>query len=108
MPPNRWHSCWIRWAARLRMMAGRHSRSPRPNAPIWCSVTWVCRGNIDGFAVVRAARADEQLQNTRFVAVAGSSQPNDHAQVGRAGFEQLVPKPITLETIEKLSNDKVP
>ena len=63
-------------------------------------------GDTDGFAVVRAARADEQLQHTRFVAVSGYSQPNDLAQARRAGFEQLVPKPITLEIIEKLINDK--
>ena len=64
-------------------------------------------GDIDGFAMVRAARADEQLQKTRFVAVSGYSQPNDYAQAGRAGFEQLVPQPITLEIIEKLINDKL-
>ena len=60
-------------------------------------------GDTNGFAVVRAARADEQLQNTRFVAISSYSQPNDLAQVRRAGFEQLVPKPITLEIIEKLT-----
>jgi signal transduction histidine kinase len=59
-------------------------------------------GGMDGYAVVREARTDPQLDATRFVAVSGYSQPKDHAAAKQAGFDRLVPKPITIDIIEAL------
>jgi CheY-like chemotaxis protein len=63
--------------------------------------------DIDGFAVVRVARADAEFQNTRFVAVSEYSNSQDHAKAKLAGFDKLVAKPITLEIIEQLISDKM-
>jgi signal transduction histidine kinase len=61
-------------------------------------------GGMDGYAVAREARADPQLDATRLVAVSGYSQPKDHAAAKQAGFDLLVPKPITIDIIEALLN----
>ena len=62
-------------------------------------------GGMDGYAVVREARADPRLNQTLFVAVSGYSHPKDHVAAKQAGFDRLVPKPITVDFIEALLND---
>ena len=62
-------------------------------------------GGMDGYALAREARADLRLKTIRLVAVSGYSQPKDRAAAEEAGFDQLVPKPITTDTIRALLND---
>jgi CheY-like chemotaxis protein len=61
-------------------------------------------GGTDGYAVAREARAEPRLDATRLVALSGYSQPKDHAAAKQAGFDRLVPKPITIDIIEALLN----
>jgi len=65
-------------------------------------------GGMDGYAVAREARADPRLDAARLVAVSGYSQPKDHAAAKQAGFDRLVPKPITMEIIQGLLNSFSP
>jgi CheY-like chemotaxis protein len=62
-------------------------------------------GAMDGYAVARALRAEPRLQHTRRIAVSGYSQPEYHANAKQAGFDRLVPKPITSEGLEALLNE---
>jgi CheY-like chemotaxis protein len=63
---------------------------------------------MDGYGVARTARTDPRLDATRLVAVSGYSQPEDHAAAKQAGFDRLVPKPITMEIIQGLLNSFSP
>jgi signal transduction histidine kinase/ActR/RegA family two-component response regulator len=65
-------------------------------------------GGMDGYAVAREVRADARLNQSLLVAVSGYSQPKDHAAAKQAGFDRLVPKPITVDSIEALLNDLLP
>jgi signal transduction histidine kinase/ActR/RegA family two-component response regulator len=65
-------------------------------------------GGMDGYAVARALRAEPRLHHTRLIAVSGYSQPKDHANAKQAGFDRLVPKPITGEILEALLNEPPP
>ena len=65
-------------------------------------------GGMDGYAVARALRAEPRLHLARLVAVSGYSQPKDHADARRAGFDWLVPKPITVESLETLLSATLP
>ena len=58
---------------------------------------------MDGFAVARACRAEASLQSTRLVAVSGYSSPQDHAGAQAAGFECLLTKPVTRESLALLA-----
>jgi CheY-like chemotaxis protein len=60
---------------------------------------------MDGYAVARALRAEPRLHRTRLIAVSGYSQPEHHAKAKQAGFDRLVPKPITSEVLEALLNE---
>ena len=59
-------------------------------------------GDMDGFAVARACRADPTLRSARLIAVSGYSAPEDHARARSAGFERLLPKPLTRESLASL------
>jgi CheY-like chemotaxis protein len=65
-------------------------------------------GDMDGHAVARAFRAGPRLHHTRLIAVSGYSQPKDHSNAKQAGFDRLVPKPITGEILEALLNEAAP
>ncbi len=65
-------------------------------------------GGMDGYTVARQARADIRLGKTCLVAVSGYSQPKDHAAAKQAGFDRLVPKPITTEILDELLNNSSP
>ena len=56
-------------------------------------------GEIDGFGVARACRAEPSLRSVRLVAASGYSSPQDHADSQEAGFECLLSKPVTLESL---------
>jgi two-component system CheB/CheR fusion protein len=59
-------------------------------------------GGMDGYAFAREARADARLDSIRIVAVSGYSQPKDRAAADEAGFDELVSKPITIDTVKGL------
>jgi CheY-like chemotaxis protein len=59
-------------------------------------------GGMDGFAVARACRAEESLRNVRLVAASGYSSSEDHAKATTAGFDFLMIKPLTEESLRKL------
>jgi CheY-like chemotaxis protein len=62
-------------------------------------------GGMDGYAVARALRAEPRLLDARIIALSGYSRPQDHANAKQAGFDRLVPKPITADFLEALLNE---
>jgi len=59
-------------------------------------------GGMDGFAVARACRAEASLRRVRLVAASGYSSSGDHANAITAGFDSLMTKPITEESLREL------
>ena len=59
-------------------------------------------GGMDGFAVARACRSEAALLNVRLVAASGYSSTEDHANAMLAGFDSLMVKPITEESLRSL------
>jgi CheY-like chemotaxis protein len=59
-------------------------------------------GGMDGFAVARACRAETALQKVRLAAASGYSSAEDHANAAAAGFDSLVIKPLTEESLRAL------
>jgi signal transduction histidine kinase/CheY-like chemotaxis protein len=59
-------------------------------------------GEIDGYAVARACKREPALRKTRLIATSGYSRPEDHAQAKEAGFDRLLPKPITFDILDAL------
>ena len=57
---------------------------------------------MDGFAIARACRAEASLRKVRLVAASGYSSPEDHANAATAGFDSLLTKPLTEESLRKL------
>lgn len=57
---------------------------------------------MDGFAIARACRADVSLKKVRLVAASGYSSSEDHANAATAGFDSLLTKPLTEESLRKL------
>ena len=61
-------------------------------------------GEMDGYAVARACHAETSLRSTRLVGLSGYSSPEDHAEATAAGFERLLTKPVTRETLALLAD----
>jgi CheY-like chemotaxis protein len=59
-------------------------------------------GGMDGLAVARACRAEISLRNVRLVATSGYSSAEDHANATTAGFDSLIVKPLTEESLRTL------
>jgi signal transduction histidine kinase len=59
-------------------------------------------GGMDGFAVARACRAETSLRLVRLVAASGYSSAEDHANATAAGFDSLMIKPLTEESLRTL------
>jgi len=57
---------------------------------------------MDGFAIARACRAEASLRKTRLVAASGYSSSEDHANASTAGFDSLMTKPLTEESLRQL------
>jgi signal transduction histidine kinase len=57
---------------------------------------------MDGFAIARACRAEVSLRKVRLVAASGYSSSEDHANASTAGFDSLMTKPLTEESLRKL------
>ena len=54
------------------------------------------------FAVARTRRDEESLRGVRLVAVSGNSSVEDHAKAKAAGFDSLMIKPLTEESLRTL------
>jgi signal transduction histidine kinase len=61
-------------------------------------------GDMDGFAVARACRAEKSLQGVRLVAASGYSSAEYHANAKAAGFDSLMVKPLSEESLRTLMN----
>jgi signal transduction histidine kinase len=59
-------------------------------------------GGVDGFAVARTCRVETTLRNVCLVATSGYSSPEDHANAAAAGFNSLMIKPLTEESLRML------
>ena len=57
---------------------------------------------MDGFAIARACRAEASLRKVRLVATSGYSSSEDHANAATAGFDSLLTKPLTEDSLRKL------
>jgi len=57
---------------------------------------------MDGFSVARACRAEASLRKVRLVATSGYSSAEDHANATAAGFDSLLTKPLTEESLRVL------
>jgi CheY-like chemotaxis protein len=65
-------------------------------------------GGMDGFALARACRAEASLQSARLIAVSGYSSPQEHAEANAAGFERLLTKPVTRESLASMADVSKP
>jgi CheY-like chemotaxis protein/nitrogen-specific signal transduction histidine kinase len=59
-------------------------------------------GEMDGFAVARACRAETLLGNAHLVATSGYSSSEDHLNATASGFDSFMIKPLTEESLRKL------
>jgi signal transduction histidine kinase/ActR/RegA family two-component response regulator len=57
-------------------------------------------GEVDGYNVARACRREPALQKIRLIATSGYSRPEDHAKAKEAGFDRLLPKPVTFDILD--------
>jgi two-component system CheB/CheR fusion protein len=59
-------------------------------------------GKMNGLDVARACRAEPALRSVRLVAMSGYSSAEDEAQALDAGFECLLPKPLSRDALVKI------
>lgn len=57
---------------------------------------------LDGLAVARAIREDEALTGMVLVALTGYTSAADQAKAREAGFEHLLPKPVSLDRLTRI------
>jgi CheY-like chemotaxis protein len=57
---------------------------------------------MDGYAVCRMLRADEQFKRVPIIAQTGWGQDRDKALASEAGFNQHLTKPVSMDDLEKL------
>jgi CheY-like chemotaxis protein len=60
-------------------------------------------GDLDGYGVARACRADPLLQHVRLVAASGYSSTGNFADALAAGFDSFLVKPLTEESLRALT-----
>ena len=58
--------------------------------------------DMDGYAVVRALRADPALKGAHLVALTGYGQPEDRNRAFEAGFDRHLTKPISHDQLRVL------
>jgi CheY-like chemotaxis protein len=57
---------------------------------------------MDGYAVARAMRRDENLATARLIAVSGYGQEEDRRRSHEAGFDEHLIKPIDFAELRRL------
>ena len=57
---------------------------------------------VDGYAVCRELRADEQFRKTPIIAQTGWGQERDKELASKAGFDRHLVKPVALEDLERV------
>lgn len=75
------------------------ARETRPDV-VLCDIG--LPGPLDGYAVARALREDDQLGNVFLVALTGYGRPEDRARAREAGFDLHVTKPIDPARIREI------
>jgi len=71
--------------------AGLAAARRRPPDLVICDIG--LPGDLDGYGVARAIRADLALRHTPLVALTGYAAPEDRARAREAGFDQHLGKP---------------
>jgi two-component system, chemotaxis family, CheB/CheR fusion protein len=56
--------------------------------------------DLDGYAVARILRKDDELRNTRLIALSGHALPEDVQRAAEAGFHLHLAKPPDLEKLK--------
>jgi two-component system CheB/CheR fusion protein len=56
---------------------------------------------MDGYAVAKTLRSDENLRSARLIALSGYAQPEDLQRSTSAGFDAHIAKPASIEAIEE-------
>jgi CheY-like chemotaxis protein len=71
----------------------------RRNAPdlVICDIG--LPGDLDGYGVARAIRADPALRHTPLVALTGYAGPEDKERAREAGFDRHLAKPIGIDDL---------
>jgi PAS domain S-box-containing protein len=59
-------------------------------------------GELDGYAVARALRAERSLRSARLIALTGYGQEDDKLRAHEAGFEEHLTKPVDPETLDRV------
>jgi two-component system CheB/CheR fusion protein len=62
-------------------------------------------GDLDGYGVARAMRADPVLQDTPLIALTGYAGPEDRARAKEAGFDRHLSKPSSIEELMHVIGD---
>ena len=75
-----------------------HARAFHPEV-VFCDIGLP---GMDGYEVARAMRAEPALQAVALVALTGYAGPEDIERSRSAGFDVVVAKPASLETIERI------
>jgi two-component system CheB/CheR fusion protein len=60
-----------------------------------------------GYEVAKRVRADPNLQDTWLVALTGYGQPSDVARARDAGFDEHMVKPLDLERLDRLLEERL-
>lgn len=74
----------------------RLAREVRPEV-VLCDIG--LPGELDGYAVARAMRADPQLHRVPLIAVTGYAGPDDRRRARAAGFERHLAKPVGIDEL---------
>jgi len=59
-------------------------------------------GGMDGYSVAARLRADPATRRTHLVALSGYADEDARSRAAKAGFDQHLSKPVSLETIDEL------
>ena len=65
-------------------------------------------GNVDGYGVARAIRADPELRHIRLIALSGYGQDSDKQKSAAAGFDLHLVKPVPFRELEAAMLQKNP
>lgn len=74
------------------------ARAIRPSAVV-CDMS--LPGDLDGFAVGRALRADPSLPGLVLVGLSGYGEEEDREEARLAGFDAYLVKPVELESVRR-------
>jgi two-component system CheB/CheR fusion protein len=77
----------------------------RPPDVVLCDIALP---DTSGYDVAKAVRAEAALSRTQLVALTGYSDAEDRLRAAEAGFDAHLPKPATLESLQRLLVEAAP